>query len=81
MTIGTEALVERIRPLLARFPEDEGTVRELVATDANFNALCHEYCEVGDRIGNLEVEVKALKGRRTWLEEELLMRIEGQPPQ
>jgi hypothetical protein len=80
MTIGTEALFERIRPLLARFPEDEGTVRELVVTDANFNTLCQEYCEVVDQLDNLEVEVKALKERRAWLEEELLMRIEGQPP-
>jgi hypothetical protein len=81
MKIGPEALVERIRPLLARFLEDEGTVRELVSTDANFNALCHEYCEVIDLLGSVEAEVKVLKDRRAWLEEQLLMRIEGQPPQ
>ena len=42
----TAEVVERIRLLLARFPEDEETVRRLVATDSSFDALCHEYLEV-----------------------------------
>ncbi len=41
-------MVERIRSLLARFSEDEGTVRRLVAADASFDALCHEYREAVD---------------------------------
>lgn len=81
MKIESEALVERIRPLLARYSENEGTVRELVATDASFNALCREYYEVIDLLGSSEAEVRMLKDRRAWLEEQLLMRIEGQPPQ
>ncbi len=32
-------MVERIRSLLARFSENEETVRQLVATDARFDAL------------------------------------------
>ena len=74
-------MVERIRSLLAQFPEDEGTVRELVAQDPKFDALCHEYRKVLDLLGHFESHVKLLKTRRAWLEERLLMRIEGQPPQ
>jgi uncharacterized protein YdcH (DUF465 family) len=74
-------MVERIRSLLARFPEDEETVRELVAKDANFDALCEEYSKVVDMLRSFEVHVKLLKERRACLEEKLLMRIEGQPPQ
>jgi hypothetical protein len=79
--MGDNAMVERIRSLLAQFPEDEGVVRELVAKDASFDALCQEYRKVVDLLGKLEAHVKLLKERRAWLEEQLLMRIEGQPPQ
>jgi uncharacterized protein YdcH (DUF465 family) len=77
-------MVERIRSLLARFSENEETVRQLVATDARFDALCDEYREVIERLerlDGLEVEVKRLKERRAELEEDLLMRIEGYQPQ
>jgi hypothetical protein len=74
-------MVERIRSLLVQFPEDEQIVRELVARDASFDALCHEYREVLDLLGRFEAHVKLLKDRRAWLEEKLLTRIEGQPPQ
>ena len=83
-------MVERIRSLLARFSEDEATVRRLVATDTRFNALCQEYREViefldtfeveVERLTSLEAEVKRLRQRRAWLEEELLTRIEGHEP-
>jgi FtsZ-binding cell division protein ZapB len=83
-------VVERIRSLLARFSEDEETVRRLVATDARFDALCQEYREVVElldafkpeveRLTVLEAEVKRLGERRAWLEEELLTRIEGHEP-
>jgi uncharacterized protein YdcH (DUF465 family) len=83
-------VVERIRSLLARFSEDEETVRRLVATDARFDALCHEYRKVIDlldafeaevaRLTPLEAEVKRLAQLRAWLEEELLTRIEGYRP-
>jgi uncharacterized protein YdcH (DUF465 family) len=74
-------MVERIRSLLERFPEHEGTVRDLVARDPNFDALCQEYREVIDMLSSVEANVKLLKERRAWLEERLLSRIEGQPPQ
>jgi uncharacterized protein YdcH (DUF465 family) len=82
-------MVERIRSLLARFPENEETVRQLVATDPRFDALCDEYREVierldgleAERLDGLEAEVKRLKERRTELEEDLLMHIEGYEPQ
>ncbi len=70
--------------MLARFSENEETVRQLVATDARFDALCDEYREVIERLerlDGLEVGVKRLKERRAELEEDLLMRIEGYQPQ
>jgi predicted nucleic acid-binding Zn-ribbon protein len=74
-------MVERIRSLLARFSENEETVRQLVATDPRFDALCDEYREIIERLDGLEAEVKRLKERRTELEEDLLMHIEGYEPQ
>jgi hypothetical protein len=83
-------VVERIRSLLARFSEDEETVRRLVATDASFDALCHEYRKViklldafeaeVERLTALEAEVKRLTQLGAWLEEKLLTRIEGYRP-
>jgi hypothetical protein len=73
-------MVERIRSLLARFSEDEATVRRLVATDASFDALCHEYRKVIELLDRYEVAVKQLSQRRALLEEELLTRIEGHQP-
>jgi len=73
-------VVERIRLLLARFSEDEETVRRLVATDASFDALCHEYRKVIELLDGFEVQVKRLRERQAWLEEELLTRIEGHQP-
>ncbi len=83
-------MVERIRSLLARFPENEETVRRIVATDASFNALCHEYRKVIElldrfevevkRLTQLQAEVKRLTGLKASLEEELLSRIEGHEP-
>jgi uncharacterized protein YdcH (DUF465 family) len=85
--MATNEVVECIRPLLARFSENEETVRRLVATDESFDALCHQYRNVTDllkgyeaEIGH-EAEVERLKQRRAGLEEELLTRIEGYQPQ
>jgi hypothetical protein len=74
-------MVERIRSLLARFPEDEEVVRELVARNATFDGLCREYHKVVALLDGFEAQVKRLRQRRAWLEEELLTRLEGQPPQ
>jgi len=73
-------VVERIRSLLARFSEDEETVRRLVATDASFDALCDKYCKVIELLDGFEVQAKLLRELRASLEEELLTRIEGHQP-
>jgi hypothetical protein len=85
--MATNEVVECIRPLLARFSEDEETVRRLVATDENFDALCHQYRHVIDLLEGYkgyvshEAEVEELEQRRAKLEEQLLTRIEGYQPQ
>ena len=79
--MGTNEVVQCIRPLLTRFSEDEETVRRLVATDARFDALCHEYRKVTDLLDRFEAQVDLLRHRRAGLEEELLTRIEGYQPQ
>ena len=85
-------MVERIRSLLAQFPEDETAARGLVASDSNFNALCQEYRKVVDLLDRFDTvvkwftqlraltEVARLTQLRASLEEELLSRIEGYEP-
>ena len=73
-------MVERIRTLLARFPEDDEAVRRLVARDVSFDALCSEYGKVIKLLDAFEAQVKQLRARRAWLEEELLTRTEGYQP-
>jgi hypothetical protein len=80
LKVGTEEVVEHIRSLLARYPDHEGTVRRLVATDARFDALCHEYNDVIALLERFEAEAARLRQRRVWLEEEFLTRIEGYQP-
>jgi len=72
-------MVDRIRSLLAHCPEDEDIVRDLIASDPEFDALCEEYREAVDELGSFDVRIKFLKERRAWLEEKLLTRIEGLP--
>ena len=85
--MATNEIVECIRPLLARFSENEETIRRLVATDESFDALCHQYRHVIELLegykGDVshEAEVKELEQRRAKLEEQLLTRIEGYQPQ
>jgi hypothetical protein len=85
--MGTNEAVECIRPLLARFAENEETVRRLVATDQSFDALCHQYRHVIELLKGYDVEagheteIEGLERRRAGLEEELLTRIEGYQPQ
>jgi hypothetical protein len=74
-------MVERIRSLLARFSEDEEAVRRLVATDASFDALCHEYGKVIELLEVYETHTKRLTQRKAFLEEELLAHLEGHRPQ
>jgi hypothetical protein len=74
-------VVERIQSLLARFSEDEQTVRQLVATETSFDVLCQEYHRLIELLDGFEEHVKQLKQVRALLEEELLTRIEGHQPQ
>ncbi len=50
-------MVARIQSLLARFPEDEETVRRLVAADPSFDALCHDYHTVIELLDRFETAV------------------------
>jgi uncharacterized protein YdcH (DUF465 family) len=78
-------MVERIRDLIERFPEDEETIRQLIKNDSDFDSLCQEYKAIGDEIRRLEqeseprsaTEAEGLKMRRQAVEEEVLTRIEG----
>jgi hypothetical protein len=54
---------------------NEGTVRELVARDPSFDALCHEYRKVIELVGSSKTHVELLKERRALLEEKLLTGI------
>ena len=85
--MATNEVVECIRPLLARFSENEETISRLVATDESFDALCHHYRHVIELLESCkakvdhEGEVEQLEQRCARLEEQLLTRIEGYPPQ
>jgi hypothetical protein len=74
-------MIERIRPLLTRYPEDEECARELEANDMSFDTLCEQYRKVIDLCNAYDAQLKRLREFRAWLEEKLLARIEGQPPQ
>ena len=74
-------MVERIRSLLARFAEDEQTVRQLVATEASFDVLCEEYHRLTELLDGFDEHIKQLRQLQVLLEEELLTRIEGYQPQ
>ena len=58
----------------------KGAVRQLLAQDVSFDALCNEYGKVIKLLDAFEAHVKLLRARRAWLEEELLTRIEGHQP-
>jgi hypothetical protein len=86
--MGPNGVVERIRSLLARFWENEESV---VSGDrSEFRCALsgvprgHEFLDTFEveveRLTSLEAEVKRLRQRRAWLEEELLTRIEGHEP-
>ena len=61
-------MVERIQLLLSRFPENEGTVRRMVATDPSFDALCHDYRKVIDLLDRFESEVERLRKATEYLD-------------
>lgn len=78
-------MVERIRPLIDRYPEYDQVVRDLFESNGLFVALCQEYSDLNRDLarlersvgGSLQNEVKGLKDRRQAVEEEILTLIEG----
>lgn len=81
-------MVERIRELLNRFPEDEAVVRQLIERNPDFDSLCETYHTISRALRLLEgakdrparASADGLRKRRTAVEEELLTRIEGHRP-
>ena len=81
-------MVERIRKLINRFPENEASIRDLIRKDPAFDALCKEYQDTEAEIGRLSSSrtketaayVAGLKLRQRSVEEDILTRIEGYRP-
>lgn len=81
-------MIQRVRSIIARFPENEEAVRQLIQENRDFDALCQEYANIGNELEDLaklegpEVAVQAdgLRKRRMAIEEELLTAIEGYRP-
>ena len=81
------AMVDRIRSILARFPENETAVRNLIRENSAFDALCQAYMDTDrelEKFANAKVEitdrVRVLLNRRTAIEVEILTVIEGYTP-
>ncbi len=79
-------MVHRISNILARFPENEGSVRKLIQESREFEALCQEYMNTSQELGYFTkrrepaIQADALQKRRIAVEEEILTRIEGYKP-
>jgi len=81
-------MVDRIRNIMARFPENEDVVRKLILQNRDFDALCQEYSQTGEELEKLAAELghghaaetHELTGRRRTIEEEILTLIEGYSP-
>jgi hypothetical protein len=81
-------MIDRIRSIIARFPENEEAVYELIRKNRDFDTLCQEYASIGKELEDLakrksaEVAVQAdgLRKPRMAIEEELLTVIEGYRP-
>jgi hypothetical protein len=78
-------VVNRIRNVLARFPEAEEVVRRLIRENRDFDALCQEYEDTNRELEELAkladpaaaIQAEGLRKRRMIVEEELLTVIEG----
>jgi len=81
-------MVDRIRNIIARFPEDENAIRDLIRKDRSFDALCQEYADTGKELERLiklknsdaALQADGLRQRYVAVEEELLTIIEGYRP-
>lgn len=80
---------KRLHTVIETFPQFEELIRELAGTNPEFEALCHEYSEVTEKLHGLEelpdvdrdARGDALKHRRAALAEELhaLMSANARP--
>jgi hypothetical protein len=85
---GRGTMVDRIRNIMARFPENEDVVRKLILQNRDFDALCQEYSQTSEEMEKLAAETgqvhaaetDELAGRRRTIEEEILTLIEGYSP-
>jgi hypothetical protein len=50
-------MVDRIRNIIARFPENEDVVRSLILQNHEFDALCQEYTQTGEELQKLAAEI------------------------
>ena len=81
-------MVDRIRDILARFPENEAAVRQLIQDSQVFDALCQQYADTDREVkkivraenGETSPEGRILHDRRRAIEEEILTMIEGYTP-
>lgn len=81
-------MVDRIRNILVRFPEDENAVRDLILKNRDFDALCQEYADIGKELERLTkrqdpdaaMEADGLRQRGVAVEEALLTMMEGYKP-
>jgi uncharacterized protein YdcH (DUF465 family) len=81
-------MVDRIRNIITRFPEDETAIRDLIRKDRGFDALCQEYADTAKELEKLmkqmdpdaATQADGLRQRYVAVEEELLTIIEGYRP-
>lgn len=81
-------MVNRIRNILARFPENEIAVRCMIRENEAFDSLCQAYMDIDWELDTLARakgsesidRVHMLLDRRSALEEEILTAIEGYTP-
>ena len=74
-------MIEEMRPLLERFPEDEQTISELLQNDGDFRSICQEYNHIASELQNADPETaRDLTHRHSALEEEMMRKIEGYQP-
>ena len=74
-------MIEELRRVLERFPEDEETIRQLLQNNDNFKTLCKEYNSIDQELQGADAErTTELKHLQASLEEEMLRVIEGYQP-
>jgi uncharacterized protein YdcH (DUF465 family) len=79
-------MIEQLRTLLERFPENEEAVRALMQEDPAFTALVDEYQQIEAELqhpknaSDPDDMAEGLRQRKIAVEEDLLTKIEGYKP-